>query len=199
MVKLFTVIMDISKKIKFKSFYNQYTEIIRKDNKDIYFLRSEIENNLLYRKDYTLLKQIDYFNEIYLPNRNLNKEIYLKVIPNNYSNRIIGFLRISLLNKKDIFGWESLIVSKEAPPWFAIDIIITTFNFAFNYLNKKICAPWTVPKKGNRVKNLHLKLGFSKVIDENKKFYFFNTNKNIFNKKLIKFKSLKIGQILTTQ
>jgi hypothetical protein len=187
--------MDISKKISFKTFYNQYTEISKKDNKDIYLLRSKNENNLLYQEDFTLLKQIDYFNKIYLPNRNLNEEIYLKVVPNNYPNKIVGFFRISMIKKKDIFSWESLIVSKEAPPWFAIDIIITSFNFAFNFLNKKFCAPWTVPKEGNRVKSLHLKLGFSKIIDENKKFYFFNTDKDIFNEKLIKFKSLKIGQI----
>lgn len=196
--KLFTMIIDISKKVNFKTFYNQYFEISEKDNQDIYLLRSEKNNNLLYREDYTLIKQINYFNEIYLPNRNLNEEVYFKVTPNNYPKKIIGFVRISMLKKKDTFSWESLIVSKDAPPWFAIDIIFSIYNFGFNFLNKKICGPWGVPKEGNRVKNLHLKFGFSKIINKNENFYFFITNKDIFNEKLIKFKGLKIGQIEQT-
>jgi len=187
--------MDISKKVIFKTFYNQYSEISEKDNQDIYLLRSQKKKNLLYREDYTLLKQINFYNEIYLPKRNLNDEIYFKVIPNNSPKKIAGFIRISMLRKKETFGWESLIVSKDAPPWFAMDIIIASFNFAFNFLNKKTCAPWIIPKEGERVKELHLKLGFSKIVDENKKFYFFIADKHIYNKKLIKFKSFKIGKI----
>jgi hypothetical protein len=187
--------MDISKTVIFKTFYNQYSEISEKDNQNIYLLRSQKKKNLLYREDYTLLKQINYYNEIYLPKRNRNDEIYFKVIPNNYPKKIAGFIRISMLRKKETFGWESLIVSKDAPPWFAMDIIIAIFNFAFNFLNKKTCAPWIIPKEGERVKELHLKFGFSKIVDENKKFYFFIADKYIFNEKLIKFKSLKIGKI----
>jgi hypothetical protein len=187
--------MDISKKVSFKTFYNQYSEILKKDNRDIYLLRSNKKKNLLYSKNYTLLKQINFYNKIYLPKRNMNDEIYFKVIPNNYPKKIIGFIRISMLKKKETFGWESLIVSKEAPPWFAMDIIIASFNFAFNFLNKKTCAPWKLPKVGDRVKNLHLKFGFSKIIDENENFYSFITDKNKFNEKLIKFKNFKIGQI----
>lgn len=191
--------MDISKKVNFKTFYNQYLEISEKDNHDIYSLRSEKRDNLLYREDYSITKQIEYFNEIYLPNRNANEEIYFKVIPNNFPKKIIGFVRVAMLKKQNIFSWESLIVSKDAPPWFSIDIIISIHNFGFNFLNKKTCGPWPVPIKGERVKNLHLKLGFSKIINQDKNFYFFIANRDIFNEKLIKFKSLKIGQIQLIQ
>jgi len=76
--------MDISKKVSFKTFYNQYSEILKKDNRDIYLLRSNKKKNLLYSKNYTLLKQINLMlvlnpDSLEITLYNLN-QIFLKIL-----------------------------------------------------------------------------------------------------------------------
>ena len=44
--------MDISKKVIFKTFYNQYSEISEKDNQDIYLLRSQKKKKLVMKITY---------------------------------------------------------------------------------------------------------------------------------------------------
>jgi hypothetical protein len=187
--------MDISKKIIFKTHYSLFTEIEKDDNRLIYKLRSSKKKNLLFNENYTINTQYKYYNDVYLKSRTKNEEIYFKIHPLNNQKNVYGFVRLTNLKKKLSFSWDSLIVSKKSPPWFAIDIAVAIYNIGFNTFNKKNCGPWIVPKEGIRVKNFHKKMGFATIIKEDKRFCYFNISKQQFRIKYNYFKKINLGII----
>ncbi len=187
--------MDFFKQPNFQTYYNLFEEIEEHNNQEIYNLRKIEENNSLYRKDYNLESQKDYYKNIYLKNRLLKKEIYYRISPRVDNKNIYGFVRITNLDEPNIFNWHSLITKKSSPPWFAIDIIVAVYNLCFNFLKKEYCEKWPVPKRSIYVKNLHLKMGIADLIDENDESFFFDIKKEKFINKFNFFKKIKIGDI----
>ena len=185
--------MDISKKIVFKTNYSLFTEIEKDDNRLIYKLRNSKKKNLLFNENYTINNQYKYYNDVYLKSRTKNEEIYFKIRPLNNQKNVYGFVRLTNLKKKLSFSWDSLIVSEKSPPWFAIDIAIAIFNIGFNTFNKKNCGPWPVPKEGTRVRNFHEKMGFASIVNEDKRFYYYNISKQQFHNKYNYFKKINLG------
>ena len=189
--------MDISKKISFKTYFNTFSEIEETDNKIIYNLRKvSDESNLLYQKDYSLEAQKEYFRKNYLNNRKKRREIYFKINPISNLIKTNGFVRITNLQNFSNFSWDSLIVANQSPPWFAIDITLSIYSLGFDYFKKKKCGLWTVPKKGLRVKNFHLKMGLAKIVKEDENFFYFNVSKKDYKNKIVDYKKLNIGRIL---
>ena len=187
--------MDISKKVSFRTNYCIFDEIDEKDNNLIFRLRSLDKKNLLYKKNYSLSDQYRYYKNLYLQSRKKIEEIYFKIKPLDKQKKNYGFVRLTNLKKKLSFSWDSLIVSENSQPWFAIDITVAIYNVGFNILNKKYCGLWTVPKLGTRVKNFHLKMDIARVVREDEKFYYFKATREQFNKKYIYFKKINIGII----
>ena len=112
MERLFTVIMDIFEKPNFNTYFNCFTEVKEENNEEIYNLRKIKKNNNLYNENYNFVDQKNYFNNIYKKNRFLKKEIYYKIVPRKKFKETYGFVRITNLDKLDVFNWDSLIQKK---------------------------------------------------------------------------------------
>ena len=188
--------MDFFDQPNFKTNHNLFEEVKEYNNHEIFNLRKIKENNSLYNENYNLKVQEDYYKNIYIKNRLLKKEIYYKISPKINHNDIYGFVRITNLDKNNIFNWHSLITKKSSPPWFAIDIVVAIYNLCFNFLEKEYCEKWPVPKSSLNVKNLHIKMGIADLIEENDDFFFFDIKKKNFIKKFSFFKKMKIGNII---
>ncbi len=196
MERLFTVIMDIFEKPNFNTHFNCFTEVKEENNEEIYNLRKVKKNNNLYNENYTFIDQKNYFNNIYKINRSLKKEIYYKIVPRKKFKETYGFVRITNLDKLEVFNWDSLIAKETSPPWFAIDMVVSIYNLGFNYLSKNYCESWKVPKKGLKVRDFHLKMGIADLIEENEDWFVFDVKKKKFLEKFKTFQKMNIGSII---
>ena len=196
MERSYIVITDFFDNPNFKTQHNFFEEIKEQNNQEIFSLRKIKKNNSLYNKNYNLKIQQAYYKNIYLKNRLLKKEIYYKVYPINNHEDTYGFVRITNLDEKNIFNWQSLITKKSSPPWFAIDIVVAVYNLCFNFLEKEYCEKWPVPKKSINVKNLHIKMGIADLVEETDDFFFFDIKKRNFSNKFNFFQNMKIGDIV---
>ena len=196
MERLFTVIMDIFEKPNFNTYLNCFTEVKEENNEEIYNLRKIKKNNNLYNENYNFVDQKNYFNNIYKKNRFLKKEIYYKIVPRKKFKETYGFVRITNLDKLDVFNWDSLIAKETSPPWFAIDMVVAIYNLGFNFLSKNYCETWKVPKKGLKVRDFHLKMGIADLIEENEDWFVFDVKKKKFSEKFETFQKMNIGCII---
>jgi len=141
-------------------------EVNIEDALNIVMLRNSREDSVLNKIDFDIKEQEKYLRE-YERKRNNGDEIYFKVLVNNDGGKanLSGLVRITELNERNRFCWESLIFKKEYSTYLPLDVMLTIYSIGFLTLEKNICGPWRVPKAGVKVKGLHDSVGMAELVD----------------------------------
>tara|TARA_B100000767_G_scaffold56495_2_gene52107 strand:+ start:1579 stop:2184 length:606 start_codon:yes stop_codon:yes gene_type:complete len=135
----------------------------------------------------------------YLENYNSNflkkKEIYYKIFDKN-KNIHNGLVRITELNNKKKFNWESLVFAEDCTPMAPIDVMMCVYKIGFDFLDRDVCGPWAVDKKYNKMMKIH---DFCKMYSHNRKndesYHWIHVEKKDFYKEIDHFYSLGLGLI----
>ena len=156
--KLFSKFVHL-KKIKFDS---------KSDADLIVKLRGRSKRNHLKAGASNISDQLRYL-ENYNSNFLEKKEIYYKVFDKN-KNSYNGLVRITELNNKKKFNWESLVFAEGCTPMAPIDAMMCIYTIGFDFLDKDICGPWAVDKEHNEmisspaVENVDMQIGGKKRV-----------------------------------
>ena len=135
----------------------------------------------------------------YLKKYNYNfikkKEIYYKIFDIN-KNSYNGLVRITELDNKKKFNWESLVFAEGCTPMAPIDVMMCIYKIGFDFLDRDICGPWAVDKKHIEMMKIH---DFCKMYtlsskkDEN--YYWMYVEKKDFHREIGRFDSMGLGSI----
>ena len=178
----------------FKSFTTKlcsYKPVDLSDSKTILDIRKSREDSVLKNISYSSVDQ-DAYLESYYQRFKCKKEIYYKISLVN-DNSSLGLVRLTELDMDFRFNYQSLIFKKNIPPYMPIDVIFTMYELGFMVFGKQVCGPWVVPKAGNRIYQLHNKMGIAHEIMSNDEYYFFVVTRDKFISKFQYFKKLGFG------
>lgn len=178
--------------LKISSNFSELEEVSILDAQLLFNLRSKRKNNFLNSIYGGVQEQEEYLTK-YLNNKNIDGEIYYRI--KDKSNLVIGFVRITKLNYKDIFSWESYILEEGVNPIIAYDVMLIIFKIGFEYLHKKKCGPWIVKKIAHNIMIFHKNVGMAKVIKEDENEILMQVLLSDFNEKISYFEKRKIGLI----
>ena len=181
------VLDDMNIKTKFCS----YKPIELSDCKEIIRIRSSRNDSVLNTIDPSLSNQEAYFKS-YHERFIKQHEFYFKIsLPNEKISQ--GLVRLTELDQVYRFNFQSLILTKNAPPFMAIDAIFTMYELGFERFNRDICGPWVVPKGGEKIRQLHKKMAIATEVMANDQYYFFIVTKDSFMSRKNYFKKLGFG------
>jgi hypothetical protein len=161
------------------------------DAKLILDLRSRKSNNYLKSGSTSLQDQIEYLRK-YQSEFERREQIYFKIFDKS-KNSFNGLVRITELNKKNKFGWESMVVSEDVTPALPTDVMLSIFNIGFEKLEKQTCGPWVVTKENARVLLWHKKIGMSKICAEDENCFYLSVNSTDYFKHIDKYKTIGFG------
>ncbi|MCF8462922.1 MAG: hypothetical protein K9G11_03340 [Rickettsiaceae bacterium] len=178
--------------LKISSNFSELEEISIHDAQLLFNLRSKRKNNFLNSIYGGVQEQAEYITK-YLNNKNIDEEIYYRI--KDKSSLVIGFVRITKLNYKDIFSWESYILEEGVNPIIAYDVMLIIFKIGFQYLHKKKCGPWMVKKIAHNIMKFHKNVGMAKVIKEDENEILMQVLASDYNKNISYFEKRKIGII----
>ena len=181
------VLDDMNIKTKFCS----YKPIQLSDCKEIIRIRSSRDDSVLNTIESSLSNQEAYFKSYY--ERFIKQhEFYFTIsLPNEKIPQ--GLVRLTELDQVYRFNFQSLILTKHAPPFMAIDAIFTMYALGFERFNRDICGPWVVPKEGEKIRQLHKKMDIATEVMANDQYYFFIVTKDSFMSRKSYFKKLGFG------
>jgi hypothetical protein len=154
-------------------------------------LRNRKLNNYLRTSNISLNDQMNYFKKYQLDFER-GEQIYYKIFDVS-RNTFNGIVRLTELNKKNKFCYESMVVKENISPVVPTDVVLAIYTIGFKRLFKKSCGPFPVSKKNIRVLDWHKKIGMTEIINEdNEYFYLEISSKNYFNN-IEKYKKLGLG------
>ena len=137
-------------------FYCQLHQINLKDAGLIFRLRTsraefigKTPGNVSHQQDY--IKK--YLNSFYK-----KEQIYFKVYDIKLC-RFVGVFRLTKLNSRVDFSWESAVFENNCSPNTFLDAMIITYRIGFEYLNRKLCGPWKVMINNKRMMKIHYIMG----------------------------------------
>jgi hypothetical protein len=133
------------------------------DVPEIHELRTTRKNNYLAQIDPSIENQYKYFTE-YEKKKELNKEVYLKII-NKKNNNACGFVRVTNFLDNYSLGWESLIIKEGTPAPIGIEICFSIYYLAFDHLKRSILGPWIVTDINIHMMKIHDHMGFVSQVD----------------------------------
>lgn len=107
----------------------------------------------------------------------------------------VGSVRWTELNNPDRMGWESLLVSPEAPRAIGIDVLVTTYNYAFRCAQRPLLGPWRVPHWNVQMQEIHARMGFAKAVDEDKEHLWYAVTREWFDDAFDKWHARGFGRI----
>jgi hypothetical protein len=156
-------------------------------------IRNSNKKSVLKPISYSMQNQKIYISK-YLVRHANEEEIYYKV-KDRLSNTYVGLVRITELDYKYKFNWQSLIFAESIKPYFVIDAIVALYYLGFEVFEKMLCGPWEVPLQGHSVYKLHKKMNIATEIGMSKDAYIFIVTREEFVKKFNFFKKLGFGII----
>ena len=168
--------------------------VIEADAKFIYDLRHSELGAFLKPTSSDIKDQEQYLSE-YLTRFKAGDEVYY-VIGDLRAGREVGVTRITKLNSAELFGWESLIISKNASPGVAIDAIFLIYKIGFQLLGKTVCGPWAVQKENSRVNRLHQLMLIAEKVSEDNEHFYYRVSGESFVERQKYFESRGFGKIL---
>ena len=181
---------------KYKSFETNhliFNEININDAELIIKIRNSNNKSVLKPISESVQSQREYINE-YLIRNNDSKEIYYKV-KDKLSDLYIGLVRITELDCKFKFNWQSLIFTESIKPYFVIDAIVALYYVGFEIFGKMLCGPWEVPLHGDNVYKLHKKMNIASEVGKTQESYIFIVTREQFINKVNFFNKLGFGII----
>ena len=153
----------------------------------------EREDNHLMLTQNSIEKQKEYLTN-YKKRFELQEEIYFKVF-DVAKNQFKGFVRLTEIQSKTSFGWESAVLEKSSSPNLFIDLMLMIFNIGFDYLDRDVCGPWKVKKGFKKMMKIHEIIGMTEILNENEDFYELIVRKNKYKEKANYFKRKNLGII----
>jgi hypothetical protein len=154
-------------------------------------LRNRKLNNYLRTSNISLNDQMNYFKKYQLDFER-GEQIYYKIFDVS-RNTFNGIVRLTELNKKNKFCYESMVVKENISPMVPTDVVLAIYTIGFEKLFKRSCGPFPVSKKNIRVLDWHKKIGMTEIINEdNEYFYLEISSENYFNT-IEKYKKLGLG------
>jgi len=187
----------ISHLFKVSPIKGEFTHLHHVDINDadyILKLRTEDrEDNHLMSTENSLQKQKEYLT-FYKKRFELQEEIYFKVF-DVAKKQFLGFVRLTEIQSKTSFGWESAILDKSSSPNLFIDLMLMIFKIGFDYLDRDICGPWKVKKEFKKMMKIHEIIGMAEILTENEDFYAVIVRKDRYKEKANYFKRKNLGII----
>lgn len=164
------------------------------DAEDILKLRTEErEDNHLMPTENSLQNQKEYLT-IYKKRFDLQEEIYFKVF-DVVKKQFLGFVRLTEIQSKNSFGWESVVLDKTSSPNLFVDLMLMIFKIGFDYLERDICGPWKVSKEFKKMMKIHEFIGMTEIMTENENFYELIVRKERYLERANYFKRKNLGLI----
>lgn len=175
----------------------EFTQLYHVDVDDAeYILKLRTEeredNHLMSTKD-SLKNQIEYLT-IYKKRFDLQEEIYFKVF-DVAKKQFLGFVRLTKIQSKNSFGWESAVLDKSSSPNLFIDLMLMIFQIGFDYLDREICGPWKVRKEFKKMMKIHEIIGMTEILTENEDFYELIVRKERYMERFNYYKRKNLGLI----
>ena len=156
-------------------------------------LRSRESDNFLRPSSRDLNTQVAYLSDYFKRNQ-LNKEIYYKLMDKSKKD-YNGLVRLTELNKKNVFNWESLVFSENCSPMAPIDVMISIYKIGFEFLNRSKCGPWDVNKKHKKMMKIHEFCKMFSIENTNDEYHQVSVNKGDYLSQINRFDKLGLGKV----
>lgn len=153
----------------------------------------ERDDNHLMSTEKSLHKQKEYLVN-YKKRFELQEEIYYKVY-DVQKKQFLGFVRLTRIQSKDSFSWESAVLDKSSSPNLFLDLMLVIFKIGFDYLDRDVCGPWKVKKQFKKMMRIHEIVGMTETIMESEDFYEVLVKKENYKSKIDGFNRKNIGII----
>jgi len=162
------------------------------DAKLIFDLRTKrTKNNFLKITNGNVNDQEQYLLKYFEKFRN-NQEIYYKIIDIK-NNKACGVLRVTELNKQEIFNWQSFVVMESTAPNIVIDAMLMVYRIGFDFLDRNICGNWEVDKNFVKMMKMHEIMNMAKIVGENEKYFLVTVKKHDFIENYPRYKKMGFG------
>ncbi len=155
----------------------------------IYDLRTKRKDSFLKTTLGTVDDQKKYL-EKYFERFAKKEEIYYKIFDRK-TQKFLGILRLTELNDKKVFNWQSFVVSELASPNMPLDAMLMVYRIGFEFLNRKICGQWEVDRDFSKMIKIHSFIKMAKIVDENEKYFLYSVQDSDYFANASKF--LKMG------
>ena len=137
------------------------------------------------------LKYLEHYNSNFLD----KKEIYYKIFDKN-KNSYNGLVRITELDDKKKFNWQSLVFSEGCSPMAPIDVMMCVYKIGFVFLDRDICGPWAVDKKHNEMMKIHDFCNmYTRSSKKDKNYHWIYVDRKSFLEEIDRFYSMGLGAI----
>ncbi len=173
-------------------FYCQLHQINLKDAGLIFRLRTsraefieKTPGNVSHQQDY--IKK--YLNSFYK-----KEQIYFKVYDIKLC-RFVGVFRLTKLNSRVDFSWESAVFENNCSPNTFLDAMIITYRIGFEYLNRKLCGPWKVMINNKRMMKIHYIMGMTQIIETGQNYFRIQVKSEDYYSKIERYRKLRFGNL----
>lgn len=157
-------------------------------------IRGRSKTNYLKVGSSSINDQLKYLENYYF-NFLEKKEIYYKIFDKK-KDSYNGLVRITELNNKKKFNWESLVFEEGCTPMAPIDVMMCIYKIGFVFLDKDKCGPWAVNKKHNSMMKIHDFCKMYSLSDKrDKNYHWMHVEKKAFFKEIDRFYSIGLGDI----
>ena len=183
-----------SKSIIGKTF--KLTKINPRSEEDAGFiigLRNRKLNNYLKISPNSLEDQMNYLYNYQLE-FSRGEQIYFKIFDRS-KNIFNGVVRITDLNVKDKFSYESMVVKEEISPIVPTDVLLAIHNIGFKKLDKLSCGPFQVSKKNIRVLQWHERIGMTRIVNEDNEYFYLEVSSENYFIAFEKYNKIGLGRV----
>lgn len=157
-------------------------------------LRSRKRGNFLKTGGESVDKQMAYLRQ-YKMRFEANEEIYFKIWDKS-REAYQGVVRFTELSSGGKFNWESFVVYENCSPMMPIDVMLSTYQFGFEFFNKQVCGPWQVDRRHNQMMRIHEFIGMYNYSDcnaEDESYFWIEVNLKPYLDKIVRFKKMGLG------
>ena len=177
-----------------KGTFSHFYHVDINDAEEILRLRTEDrKDNHLMPTTNSLLEQKEYLKR-YQKKFEMREEIYFKILDVN-KQKFMGFVRLTNIQSKENFSWESAVLDKSSSPNLFIDLMLIIYKIGFEYFEREICGPWKVDKKFKKMMKIHSIIGMTEIIKEDDIFYELVVKKSSYLKKVSYYNKRGLGNI----
>lgn len=169
------------------------SEIDESDLGGILLLRTGRKDNHLHPVGVSIDDQLVYYRE-YLRRRTDNDEFYYKILL-PASKEPVGFVRLTQLNSKLKFSYESMIVREGVSPHVSLDTILTIYRLGFDLLSKEYCGPWAVKNGAEKILKLHLTMRMATVVGSDDHFTHFVVHRTKYLRRMVDYHKMGLGNV----
>ena len=159
-------------------------------------LRARQTDNFLRNTSGGIDDQVKYLKS-YAHRNLLNQEIYYKLW-DKQKDIFNGVVRLTELQEKKKFNWESLVFADDCSPMAPIDVMITIYKLGFMFLERSKCGPWDVDKRHEKMMKIHEFCNMYCLEGEDDDYFHVAVKKKDYLSEIKRFEKLGLGNIKWT-